>query len=376
MTDILEHYRPYLRQRPVILTVLTVLAVVFFLFVTGLAKAYHAQREALGTRWYKRGLADLKSKNYDAAVTEFRTALQYSRDDFSYQLDLAQALIGANRTGEASAYLLNLWDREPEDGLVNLELARIATQRGQTNDAIRYYHDAVYAAWPADQQAMRHDARFELIELLLRTHAKAQAQSELIALSENVGDDAADQQRIGQLFLRAGDDEHALAAFRVSLRSERNSSTALAGAGTAAFELGRYAVAQRYLEQAITANPSDAESSSRLKTATMVLDMDPFGRSVTPSQRDRLVLDSFAIAGQRLAACAVPKSAGSPESLSEEWTEMKRHLSSAGLRRNTELAESAMDLVFRIERQTSVACGEPTGKDLALLLIGRLHEGG
>ena len=35
------------------------------------------------------------------------------------------------KTGEASAYLLNLWDREPEDGLVNLELARIAAQQRQ-----------------------------------------------------------------------------------------------------------------------------------------------------------------------------------------------------------------------------------------------------
>ena len=34
-----------------------------------------------------------------------------------------------------------------------------------------------------------------------------------------------------------------------------------------------------------------------------------------------------------------------------------------------------MNLVFDIERQTNTACGSPTGVDLALLLISKLHEG-
>jgi len=37
--------------------------------------------------------------------------------------------------------------------------------------------------------------------------------------------------------------------------------------------------------------------------------------------------------------------------------------------------ETAMDLVFGIERQTSATCGTPAGTDLALLLIAKLHEG-
>jgi hypothetical protein len=34
-----------------------------------------------------------------------------------------------------------------------------------------------------------------------------------------------------------------------------------------------------------------------------------------------------------------------------------------------------MDLVFEIERESKIACGAPTGTDLALLLISKLHEG-
>ncbi len=86
---------------------------------------------------------------------------------------------------------MNLWDRQPEDGLVNLELARIAVQKEQTEQALRYYHNAIYATWPEDQpddqEGKRREARLELIGFLLRTNARAQAESELIALAENVG---------------------------------------------------------------------------------------------------------------------------------------------------------------------------------------------
>jgi len=239
------------------LIILSALAIVFFLSVTGLSRVYHAQRDALGNRWFTRGVGDLNAGKYDAAVMEFRAALLYSRDDYNYQLNLAEALIGLRRTGEASAYLLNLWDRQPENGLVNVELARIAVQLGRTDDAVRYYHDAVYAAWSPHEQEKRRAARLELIELLLRMHENTQAQSELIALAANVGEDSSQQARIGNLFLQANDYEHALTAYRTSLRSYRRNPAALAGAGAAAFELGMYPVALPYLQAAVAGNPDD-----------------------------------------------------------------------------------------------------------------------
>jgi hypothetical protein len=54
---------------------------------------------------------------------------------------------------------------------------------------------------------------------------------------------------------------------------------------------------------------------------------------------------------------------------------MQPRVTKQGLQRNAGLPEQAMDLVFRIERETSPSCGEPTGTDLALLKIGKLHEG-
>jgi tetratricopeptide (TPR) repeat protein len=372
----------YLGREPAGLVLLSVLAVVFFVAVSGLSRVYHAQQESLGNRWFMRGTADLKEEGFDRAVGEFRTALLYSRDNYSYQLNLAQALIGLKRTNEADAYLINLWEREPENGLVNLELARSAAQKGETDQALRYYHNAIYATWPSDQEIQRRDARLELIEFLLGIDAREQAQSELIALAANLDDDPAQYARTGDLFLRAQDYEHALTEYRLALKSERNNPTALAGAGWAAFELGRYPLAERYLQAAVSTDPSDEQSTARLKITEVVLQMDPFQRKISVAERRRIVIDDFVTAGQRLKDCpavgdskgTVPSASGQ-QSVSEKWAKMSGQITEPGLRRNPDLVEAATDLVFSIERQTSMVCGTPTGTDMALLLIAKLHEG-
>jgi len=374
--------RYYLSREPLILTLLTALAVLSFLGVSELSRIYHAQLQSLGNRWFTRGVADLKQRQFERAVSEFRTALLYSRDNYDYQLDLAEALIGMKRLNEAYAYLINLWEREPENGLVNLELARIAVQRGETERALRYYHNAIYAIWPGDQEVQGRNTRLELIRYLLSIDARTQAQSELIALAANLDDDPSMHATVGDLFIQAQDYEHALAEYRLSLRLDHQNLAALAGAGLAAFELGRYDVAQHYLQAALAANPNETESSERLGTAELVLKTDPFRRGISVDQRDRIVIEAFDAAGERLKACpaagiskGTALAAMSQLTLAEAWTKLKPQITVQSLRRNPDLVDAAMSLVFDIERQAKAACGPATGVDLALLLISKLHEG-
>ena len=372
----------YLTREPLILALLSVLAVLFFLGVSGLSRIYHAQQQSLGNRWFIRGVADLQQRHFDRAVNEFRTALLYSRDNYTYRLDLAEGLIGLKRTDEANAYLINLWEREPENGLVNLELARIAVQRGETEQALRYYHNAIYATWPNDQEVERRDGRFELIQYLLSINAKTQAQAELIALAENLPDDPSQHARVGDLFVEAHDYEHALAEYRLSLKLDHHNPAALAGAGRAAFELGRYEIAQRYLEAAVAANPNDAQSAALLQATELVLKMDPFRRQISVAQRHGIVIEAFAAGGDRLKSCPAAgnsrgpvASANSQPSLADQWARLKPQITERGLRQNPDLVDATMSLVFDIERQANAACGPPTGVNMALLLISKLHEG-
>jgi tetratricopeptide (TPR) repeat protein len=347
-------------------------------------------------------LADLEAGHADSAVTAFHSALRYSRDDFAYQLSLAQALAALNRQGEAQAYLLNLWEREPEDGTVSLELGRIFAQEGATEPALRYYHNAIYAAWPDHPDQRRRVARFELVDFLLRENVKTQAQSELIALAANLPEVSPLHLKAGGLFVEVEDYEHALQQYRQALKMDGRNSAALAGAGRAAFELGRYPEAEGDLAGAVAANPSDSESAQLEQTASLVLQMDPFRRQVSASERTRLVTEAFATAGARLKSCAAGSESQTAAPADQEaagpamaallarWNELEPRVSVRGLNKNLDLVEAAMDLVFTIERatdehpsndrqsheeQSGAHCGAPTERDQALLLIAKLHGG-
>jgi len=201
----------------------------------------------------------------------------------------------------------------------------------------------------------------------------------LIALAANLGNHPAEQTQVGNLFLRAKDYEDAINAFQMVLKSDRHNIDAARGAGLTAFDLGRYALAERYLKAAVTANPHDAESATRLKTAELVLRMDPFQRGLSELQRNQIVVDAFAAAGQRLKSCNMQSASVTPglaqPSLAEIWQRMKPRITPLGLRRNPDLAETAMDLVFRVERETGASCEMPSETDTALLLIAKSHEG-
>lgn len=401
-------FRPWLTRQPVVVALLSTMAVVAFAAVSGMSSVYHSQQISLATYWASRGEADLKARRYTPAVAEFRTSLLYSRDNYSYQFDLAEALVGEKRTAEASAYLLNLWDREPENGMVNLELGRIAAANKEPDQALRYFHNAIYATWPDDQQQSRQKARLELIGYLLKNNYKPQAQAELIALAANVDDDPSRLLLVGNLFVQAQDYTDALSAYRRSLNASSHNVAALEGAGNAAFELGRYPEAERYLQAALAAGAHNPEITNRLKTAQLVLQMDPFRRQIPAAERDREVIAAFGVAGDRLKSCeagdaqpltaaskaAAPKdlaagganpaansAADSAASLERDagwaadWAKMKPKITVSGLRKDPDLAETAMESVFRIERETAAVCGPPMMTDRALLLISKLHEG-
>jgi len=360
------------------LALLFALAIAFFVFVTALSRIYHSQQHVLAVSSCDRGVADLNAGRYSAAVNEFRTALRYSPGNFDYELSLAEALLDLKRADEAFEYLDTLRERQPDNGRVNLLLGRIAAASRKTNEALRFYHNAMYATWPSDQELRRRDTRVELVEYLLNTDSKAQAQSELISLAASLNDQPDQQTRLGQLFLQAQDYERALAAFRLSMKSAHHNHADVAGAGVAAFELGRYPLAKQYLQAAVAADVHDEKSSAMLRITELVLQMDPFQRQISSTQRGKIVMQAFTVAGARLTSCSAAHDAPAPSSfqaLVDKWTKIKPEITEHRLQKDPDLVEAAMELVFNIEHQTSSWCVAPTDLDAALLLIARLHEG-
>lgn len=393
------------RSAVVVLLLLILAAVAAFAAVNHLVTRYNLNQQARGRRLYSHGHADIDAGNPDRAIEEFRAALICDRTNPQYQLSLGRALRDTGRLDEAESYLQSLWERTPEDGTINLALARVAARRGNLDEATRYYHNAMYGVWTDDADASRRKARFEFIEFLVQKNALLQARSELVALAAFLPPDPAPHLRAAQLLMQAQDYLDALAEYEKVLRLDRGNPSALAGAGKAAFQSGHYRTAHDYLQGAVNANPQDAASRALHDSANLILESDPFLRRISDAERNRRISADFDTAGQRLAACALQKgvdltaanvtktSVGAPGLaavarpgtaasaastslvlLNARWLEMQRqmpHLRSPG---ETDLPDAIMDLVFQIEQQTSAECGEPQGVDEALLLISRNRE--
>jgi tetratricopeptide (TPR) repeat protein len=167
------------------------------------------------------------------------------------------------------------------------------------------------------------------------------------------------------------------------LRTERHNAEADAGAGVAAFQLGQFEVASRYLQQAVAGDPNDAKSAALLKTTELLLALDPFLSGLSRAQRERIVVRDFEIAGERLKQCGMSAGAAgsasslgtSQRSLGDSWAQMKPRVTARGFDRDPDLADLAMELVFDIERASASTCGAPADVDEALLTIAKAGEG-
>lgn len=366
------------------------IAIVAFAAVTRLVTRLKANEKQIAWHAYEAGLAEIHANRPEIALDDFRAALSYDRDNPSYQLSLARALRDTGRLDESEAYLLHLWNAAPQDSTINLALARLAARRQSIDDAIRYYHNAIYGAWTSDPDKNRRQTRFELIEFLLKQNARPQAQAELIALAQILPPDPAQHLTVADLLARAGNYETALAQYELVLQLDHANYAAQAGAGQAAFHIGRYRTAEKYLQEAVHSQPNNSDYRTQLQTAKLVLDTDPFLRRISDAERNRRIRLAFNQAGERLKSCAQSKNidlsnniaANAPQPASSNalpalwarWQAARPQHTHLNNPDNSDLPDMLMDLILQIEQQTAEQCGEPTGIDLALLLSARHRE--
>ena len=86
---------------------------------------------------------------------------------------------------EATAYFNTLWEAEPGNGEINVQLARLAARSGNEDAAKRFYHAAIYGNWEGDGYLRRRDTRLELVRYLISRGQFDPARSELLVAAGN-----------------------------------------------------------------------------------------------------------------------------------------------------------------------------------------------
>lgn len=402
--------RYWLHSRETILLLAFVVLGVAFAVTGVAAKGYHAQRRSLAGQWHARGVSDLAAAKPEAAVKDFVTALVYGRENLpdeelaAYQLDLAESLVATGRSDEARSYLLDLWERAPGNGKINLDLARLAVQEGDDASARRYFESAIDGVWQGDSTqvaAERFEIRMEFYRYLASRGDPFAAQSVLLEASASLPPDSPRNVQVGHLMLDTGHEQQALALFEQALRMDSHNAAALAGAGLASFKLGGDAAAVRYLEEASRVKEREpqaaldvqqADQASRtLAIARETLGIDPFRAGLGVEDRAERAMRSYNAAMARLRDCAqqkgialpkdtVPKSLPSavvPNNVADAYTRLaEQPMRQSDLVNHPARVEQVMTLVFAAEAVVDGACGSPQDTvDVALDRIRARAEG-
>jgi tetratricopeptide (TPR) repeat protein len=352
------------------LSALIVIAVAAFILTRAVAASNRDMSLRDAAEWFRRGQQAIQAGQIDEAIESLRRATIRNRDDKQYVLALAQALALKHDDAGARSVLLTLRESQPEDRDINLRLAELAAANQDVTEALRFYHNALYAPLSLEQASERRTVRLELVRFLLTHGQKGRAVSELLALSADMPDEARLHLDAAQLFVAANDEVHALEQFQRALRLDPDDRRAAAGAGEAAFRLGDYTLARSYLRRL----PDDAsEAQITRELVDLVLSRDPLATRIGSAERRRRLATDVAYVHERLRAC-IENGTSNEElvALESEARNFQAELTRPATA-DQDTVEAGVDLIDRAERGIATRCGPSTTVDQALVLIGRRH---
>jgi tetratricopeptide (TPR) repeat protein len=354
-------------------------------------RSYSQHQSDAAARWKRRGEDALRHNNATAAVYDLRTALGYGQDDPSTEVELAQslALLGTPRSlQEAAVYLNALWEKEPGNGNINLQLARVLARQGQVASALEHYHAAIYGVWNGHGAVRGRQARLEMVRYQIALGRFSDARGELLIAAGN-DTTTPTLMEVAGLLAEAHALADALHIYHEVAGRRPVVVQALEGTGQMAFTLARYRTARTYLDRALNASNAAhplmdrvlVEKNLRIANAVMAIYPSP---ELPQRERLRRVMRAYNVARKRYTACAngaagqnnTPQN-GSTQiqnndqmtALGNRWESARPRLTVAALVDSAQLEQATIQLVYDTEQVTERVCGEPTGEDEALLRI-------
>jgi hypothetical protein len=226
-------------REPLVISLLVLLAIVFFAFTHAYSQAYDTRRNDLGQKWFAHGNQELAANQPAAAVERIHRPLLHatklgmpfapcrSADDCrpTHQAGNISPAFACSRKTAPSICSTPCWPRRKR-------LRRNATTTGRFS--------VIGLTMPKIVAAMR----FELIDFYLQRHDLRQAESQLLTLSANPGRSST-ANATADLSCASGRSRPDF--YKRAARQDLHNLATLLGAGKAALQLGDYRMAESYL---------------------------------------------------------------------------------------------------------------------------------
>lgn len=326
---------------------------------------YRTQRGERAQAAFKAGNESMRKERYNEATEEYREALSISHTS-EHRLALAQALVMGGRWNEAEIYLRELLRTNPGSGPANLGQARAAAGLGNIQDAVGYYHRAIYGSWPGNVRQHRIEARIELVNVLARAGQKKRAQVELLALVTEMPDDQELRHRVGNMLLDFGMAKEAADVFRAAIQHDAADAAAYAGLGNALYAQAGYADAGKAYRTAARLAPDNAAWARSAEVCEQILSLDPSARRIPASeryQRSRRLLELVLAASE---GCGADQAA---DDTNQARKELASHIRPRSF---GDATEGNVSLAIRLWDGRSAQCKAAPGADEPLAKVMEL----
>jgi tetratricopeptide (TPR) repeat protein len=317
--------------------------------------------------WFSRGEVAAARHDPAAAIAAFKRGGAGARGSRDRAIALARALVANHQPDDARELLMARRLDAPEDTAINLELARIAVQRNDVTEAIRFFNDVLYAP-PAEGDDPAHpQLRLELATFLVEHRQPARAVSELMVAAERPLSPA-ERLAVGRLFEQAGELEKALAQYAEVRRAVPGDAQATFGAARVLAALQRYRQAQPLFHAVRDRDPAARDQS---EVVDQVLALDPLATGLSRAAREARLRAIGGRLHERLSACAVAADLSAERDARRAAIEAQWPARPARRSGGIAAAAAALD---NVQRWLDAHCPATPPVDRALTLIADAHE--
>jgi Tfp pilus assembly protein PilF len=268
-------------------TAAAVLALMVGLYTVDKALASLEAREvnAEARDHYHDGQKLLATGQAAAAIDFFRRAHTLDRTNRDFDVALASAQLTAGRAADAEQTLVDVLTRNSNDGRANLLMARVRMTQDLFDDAVAFYHRAIYGSWSDGSAADKTAARLELADQLAKRGRSEELLSELLLLDASATRNPALAKRLAGLYLEAGSAARAETAYRDILHENPTDADAFKGLGEAELQRGEFRLAHAAFDGALKYRPDDTQAAARVRLADKLAKLDPTSRRLGSAEK-------------------------------------------------------------------------------------------
>jgi tetratricopeptide (TPR) repeat protein len=310
----------------------------------------------------------------DAAVNDFERAHALDRTNRDFELALASAQLTAGKADDAEQTVMEVLDRDSNDGRANYLMARVRVAQNRFDNAVSYYHRAIYGSWADGSGAERTEARLELAEQLAKRGRNQELLSELLLLDSTARKTPQLDKKLAALYLEAGSAARAEAAYRAMVRANRMDAEAYEGLGQAELRLGEYRAAHSAFASALKYRPDDPKAAKRMQLADRLADLDPTSRRLGSVEKFKRSQEILYLTEDAAMDCM--KGRELPGALHDllAISQKMRMEKMSGMPSN-EAAEARLELAGQIWKARLQACPtEPSEEDPLTIIIRKVEQ--